>query len=337
MRRTWKQCNIPMFVVFIVMAYWHFTLSVLGSHRYPEALDPNVNSPAWLLSFLPRWMFLTGIAGDRLTAFFFGALTLYSLYTAALSDPGPIPGEPIGRAAGALSNPEQGEVPEVGCRGVVPMGKTRTTYRRVDPLFCEWCQRRRPPRAHHCRRCQQCVVRYDHHCDWIDNCVGQSNHKCFMLFILYILICILHYYAMITRFVITHFVSLHSGTTAVPKYPGAQTTTVGEVFHLVFLAMYTFIVFPCSIFALIFLIGSFWNACRNETSYDTATRAAKEGYYKSVFENLKEALGPDPRMWLVPTLNPVVLPAPSTPPTVVVGDGGLEAPPADAASTGGWA
>ncbi|KAK3089847.1 hypothetical protein FSP39_007055 [Pinctada imbricata] len=46
--------------------------------------------------------------------------------------------------------------------------------------LCPKCNRKRPPRAHHCRRCQQCVLRMDHHCPWINNCVGEENHWAFM-------------------------------------------------------------------------------------------------------------------------------------------------------------
>ncbi|KAJ4480870.1 zf-DHHC-domain-containing protein [Lentinula aciculospora] len=50
---------------------------------------------------------------------------------------------------------------------------------------------RRPPttpvlapeyRAHHCRACGTCVLKYDHHCPWIGQCVGARNHKFFINF-----------------------------------------------------------------------------------------------------------------------------------------------------------
>ena len=36
----------------------------------------------------------------------------------------------------------------------------------TDWTFCKTCNRKRPKRAHHCRRCHQCVMRMDHHCPW---------------------------------------------------------------------------------------------------------------------------------------------------------------------------
>lgn len=50
---------------------------------------------------------------------------------------------------------------------------------------CPTCGRWRPPKAHHCRRCKQCVVRMDHHCPWINNCVGEENHHLFSLLLFY--------------------------------------------------------------------------------------------------------------------------------------------------------
>lgn len=40
----------------------------------------------------------------------------------------------------------------------------------------------KPERAHHCRTCKTCVLKYDHHCPWINQCVGLGNERYFILF-----------------------------------------------------------------------------------------------------------------------------------------------------------
>jgi len=49
-----------------------------------------------------------------------------------------------------------------------------------------YCEREglvKPLRAHHCRACGKCVLKYDHHCPWVGQCVGARNHKFFVQFV----------------------------------------------------------------------------------------------------------------------------------------------------------
>lgn len=41
----------------------------------------------------------------------------------------------------------------------------------------------KPTRAHHCRACGTCILKYDHHCPWIGQCVGAHNQKYFVNFL----------------------------------------------------------------------------------------------------------------------------------------------------------
>ncbi|XP_070503833.1 palmitoyltransferase ZDHHC6 [Chironomus tepperi] len=39
------------------------------------------------------------------------------------------------------------------------------------------------PRAHHCRKCERCVVKMDHHCPYVANCIGHGNQSHFIWFL----------------------------------------------------------------------------------------------------------------------------------------------------------
>ncbi|EKM52384.1 uncharacterized protein PHACADRAFT_260719 [Phanerochaete carnosa HHB-10118-sp] len=69
----------------------------------------------------------------------------------------------------------------------LPMGLTRrppmTPVLHPDHRYCFKDGFIKPPRAHHCRACGTCVLKYDHHCPWIGQCVGARNHKFFVNFL----------------------------------------------------------------------------------------------------------------------------------------------------------
>lgn len=46
---------------------------------------------------------------------------------------------------------------------------------------CSVCGVLRPPRSHHCRECDACVVGFDHHCCVLGVCVAAGNQRVFIL------------------------------------------------------------------------------------------------------------------------------------------------------------
>ncbi|KAJ8523296.1 hypothetical protein ONZ45_g214 [Pleurotus djamor] len=66
------------------------------------------------------------------------------------------------------------------------------------PRFCRFCEKYKPPRAHHCKQCKKCVLRMDHHCPWVNNCVGHFNYGHFLRFLFYVDVACSYHLAMIT-------------------------------------------------------------------------------------------------------------------------------------------
>ncbi|KAJ2779794.1 Eukaryotic peptide chain release factor GTP-binding subunit [Coemansia interrupta] len=77
------------------------------------------------------------------------------------------------------------EVSNDGMRVYAPTTKLVTINgSHVRLKYCETCRIYRPPRASHCRFCDNCVENEDHHCIWLNNCVGRRNYRYFYSFLL---------------------------------------------------------------------------------------------------------------------------------------------------------
>ncbi|XP_070464290.1 palmitoyltransferase ZDHHC19-like isoform X2 [Equus przewalskii] len=50
--------------------------------------------------------------------------------------------------------------------------------------WCPKCRFHRPPRTHHCPRCNICVEDFDHHSRWVNNCIGHRNYRLYLLLVL---------------------------------------------------------------------------------------------------------------------------------------------------------
>ncbi|KAJ7896926.1 zf-DHHC-domain-containing protein [Mycena leptocephala] len=67
--------------------------------------------------------------------------------------------------------------------GRIPRGRFPPTAPLLPPhRWCSCCSIVKPYRAHHCRTCGTCILKFDHHCPWIGQCVGARNHKFFLNF-----------------------------------------------------------------------------------------------------------------------------------------------------------
>lgn len=142
----------------------------------------------WLWIHVSPWL-------PILTAVVF-LLTVASLLLTSCTDPGIIPRsslqavvenleEEVKAAIGACrSGSSELDRHTIGSEDSLGVGVHLTEEQYLQGYrWCDTCHIVRPPRASHCRDCDNCVLRFDHHCPFVCNCVGQRNYAFFTSFL----------------------------------------------------------------------------------------------------------------------------------------------------------
>ncbi|XP_015055685.1 probable protein S-acyltransferase 16 isoform X1 [Solanum pennellii] len=232
--------------------------------------------------FIDQWLGLWSSPGI-LNAILFSVVALFCILSYALAiytDPGRVPSSFIPD----VEDPEN-TVQEIKRKG-------------GDMRYCQKCSLYKPPRAHHCRVCNRCVLRMDHHCVWMNNCVGHANYKIFFIFVLYAVIACIYSLVLLVG----------SITIDSPKHDQQSEGSYRTVYILSGLLLV-----PLSL-ALGFFLG--WHVhliLQNKTTieYQEGVRAmwlAEKGghvhshpYDLGAYENLISVLGPNVCCWACPT------------------------------------
>ncbi|KAF5315930.1 hypothetical protein D9611_005011 [Ephemerocybe angulata] len=106
------------------------------------------------------------------------AMVISSMFMTAFSDPGVLPRGLDLNPPFPANSPSDG-----GLRAPMPRDlKVREDVVRVK--YCPTCKTYRPPRASHCKMCDNCVDGCDHHCQWVNNCVGSRNYTTFFVLLM---------------------------------------------------------------------------------------------------------------------------------------------------------
>lgn len=171
-----------------------------------------------------------------------------------------------------------------------------------DVILCSCCLRMKPERAHHCRKCDKCILRMDHHCPWLCNCIGQYNYKSFLLTISYgfsvtMSICISYSEYIIKLLMKAESCSMIFGIWNVFAY-FCNLVLFGFAFYLVIvnysLAMKNMTVIEKAEY------DRFINGNNGLNKEGTIINKGKHRYDKGFVENMKEIFGENKLMWFFP-------------------------------------
>jgi len=171
------------------------------------------------------------------------------------------------------------------------------------PRWCKFCQHWKPPRSHHCREFNRCVLKLDHYCPWVYNAVGYRNHKFFILFLLYASLCL-------TYFLICCIIRVFYEISY--RQRGRPIFTIPEIILLIMQLVLTLPVTIGIISLLVYQISCLIANCTNIETF--ALKRYKRGakifgnnsfkwfYDHGIIQNIKQVMGLTILEWFWPEL-----------------------------------
>lgn len=149
--------------------------------------------------------------------------------------------------------------------------------------YCEKCGQMKPARAHHCRVCNRCVMRYDHHCPFVMNCIGEKNYPYFFKFCMYATL------SALISLVCSCF-EMFSGRTTL-FYVGEAFSPLQAIFVVPLVFSFVGLMFPCMIF-----LGQ----CENVSDGATIVEQKRgERHGSACCRNFRDFLGQNWGLWLL--------------------------------------
>mmetsp|Transcript_17907 Transcript_17907/g.42949 ORF Transcript_17907/g.42949 Transcript_17907/m.42949 type:complete len:304 (-) Transcript_17907:291-1202(-) len=224
-------------------------------------------------------------------------LTTYCYISCVFTDPGRVP--------------DSWKPDEESCLEVMQVKKKGGGAR-----FCQKCQLPKPPRCHHCRVCNRCVLRMDHHCPWVNNCIGHGNYKAFFLLLIYITAGVVHAMGLL-GFQFFQNMHVNARTRRMGRLAPHAKQAAAQIWPFnpagVLIQTLCFVMtFPLTVGLLMLLCWHVYLVLSNKTTIEyhegvtAKIRAARSGArYQHPYDvgpcgNLHAVLGPNLACWMIP-------------------------------------
>lgn len=218
-------------------------------------------------------------------------------YAGALTHPGGLPPEWRAWNGNVASAPSTPWYAAVADGWVEPpdeeQGKGKHPELDYQVIFCKKCQSYAPPRAHHCSKMGECVLKMDHYCVFLHNTVGLNNHKHFFQFVIYLQCGIIFYLGLVLKSWPTHAVYWYD----FENYEEMETTPyVITIVILPIIGIMTFLLL------LSLSCQQYLHVKDNNTYIESTYHKGEVGKYSrgSRIENLKVVFGKSCWRWVLP-------------------------------------